>query len=196
MTSDTTPTPGATKTQARQTGRRAPGPRPGSGQANKLAAVVLDVLAGVRLPAQAAQEAGISLPSYYHLEQRVLDAIVRACEPRPRGQVRSPERQLEQLQRQVTRWQQECARQQALVRAAHRTIGLTPPAPKPVAKPTDSVQRKRVRRPTVRALKAARLLREAAPVEPEQASTAPSIAERVTHQEHDHDPSRSQTAGT
>jgi hypothetical protein len=195
MTSDhTAVTPGAAK-PARKSGRRAPCPRPGSGPANKLAAVVLDVLAGVRLPAQAAQEAGISLPGYYHLEQRVLDAIVRACEPRPRGKTRSPQRQVEQLQQKVQRLEQQCARQQALVRAAHRTIGLAPPPPKPAQKP-DSAQRKRSRRPTVRALKAARLLREAAPAQPEQATTAPPVAERITHQEHDHDPSRSQTAGT
>ena len=180
--------------KTRKTGRRAPCPRPGSGPANKLAAVVLDVLAGVRLPADAAQQASISLPSYYHLEQRVLDAIVRACEPRPRGKVRSPQRQVEQLQRQVKRLEQECARQQALVRAAHRMIGLTPPALKAAVEKPDG-KRHRKRRPTVRALKAARLLREAAPVEHEEASTAPPVAERVTHQEDRHDPSRSQTAG-
>src|SRR5688572_17086843 len=159
--------------------RRAPCPQPGSRQANKLAVIVLDVLAGVRLPAQAAEEAGISQQSYYHLEQRVLDAIVRACEPRPRGKTRSPERQVEQLQQQVTRLQQECARQQALVRAAHRTIGLTPPAARPAAEKSDG-KRHRKRRPTVRALKAAKLLREAPPVEPEEASSTPPVAERVT----------------
>jgi hypothetical protein len=161
----------------RKLGRRAPCPHPGSAPANKLAAIVLDVLAGARLPADAAQQAGISLPGYYHLEQRVLDAIVRACEPRPRGKTRSPQRQLDQLQQQVTRLQQECARQQALVRAAHRTIGVTPPAAKPVAEKSDG-KRHRKRRPTVRALKAARLLREAAPVEPESTSTPP-VAECV-----------------
>jgi hypothetical protein len=167
---------GAVKT--RKTGRRAPCPHPGSGQANKLAVVVLDVLAGVRLPAQAAQDAGISLPSYYHLEQRVLDAIVRACEPRPKGKIRSPQRQVEQLQRQVKRLEQECARQQALVRAAHRTIGLTPPAAKPAAKPAEKTngKRHRQRRPTVRALKAAKLLREAPPMETENSSTPPVAA--------------------
>ena len=164
MTSDNN---AATKTAARQTGRRGPCPQPGSSQANRLAAIVLDVLAGVRLPADAAQQGGLSLPSYYHLEQRVLDAIVRACEPRPRGKVRSPQRQVEQLQRQVKRLEQECARQQTLVRAAHRTIGLTPPAARPAQKPADGAGRKRSRRPTVRALKAARLLREAAPAPPE-----------------------------
>lgn len=173
----------ASPTRVRKMGRRAPCPRPGSSPANKRAAVVLDVLAGVRLPAQAAEEAGISQQSYYHLEQRVLDAIVRACEPRPRGKVRSPQRQVEQLQQQVTRLQQECARQQALVRAAHRTIGLTPPAARPAAKPSDHGKRKRSRRPTVRALKAAKLLREADEAPPpviEEPTTAPPVAERTT----------------
>jgi hypothetical protein len=148
--------------------RRAPCPQPGSRQANKLAVIVLDVLAGVRLPAQAAQEAGISQQSYYHLEQRVLDAIVRACEPRPRGKTRSPQRQIQELQRQIGRLEQECARQQTLVRAAHRTIGLSIPASKPAAKSaakltekSGGAKRKRSRRPTVRALKAAKMLREA-----------------------------------
>jgi hypothetical protein len=185
MTSDKpSPTNGAAKA-TRKTGRLAPCPRPGSSPANKLAAIVLDVLAGVRLPADAAQQAGISLPGYYHLEQRVLDAIVRACEPRPRGKTRSPQRQLDQLQQQVTRLQQECARQQALVRAAHRTIGVMPPVAKPApeksAAEKSAGKRHRNRRPTVRALKAARLLREATPVEPETTSTPP-VAERVTQE--------------
>jgi len=178
--------------------RRAPCPQPGSRQANKLAVIVLDVLAGVRLPAQAAQEAGISQQSYYHLEQRVLDAIVRACEPRPRGKTRSPQRQIEELQRQIGRLEQECARQQALVRAAHRTIGLSTPVSKPgaksAAKPTekcDGAKRKRSRRPTVRALKAAQMLRaaEASPTESDEgaatstttgANETPPVAESVT----------------
>jgi hypothetical protein len=159
---------GAAQSSGSKSRRRAPCPQPGSRQANKLAVIVLEVLAGVRLPAQAAQEAGISQQSYYHLEQRVLDAIVRACEPRPRGKTRSPQRQIEELQRQIGRLEQECARQQALVRAAHRTIGLSAPLSKPAAKsaakPTekcDGAKRKRSRRPTVRALKAAKMLREA-----------------------------------
>lgn len=174
MTNDTS---AAMKT--RKTGRLAPCPRPGSAPANKLAALVLDVLAGARLPAQAAQDAGISLPGYYHLEQRVLDAIVRACEPRPRGKTRSPQRQLDQLQRQVKQLEQECARQQALVRAAHRTIGLTPPAAKPAAEKSDG-KRHRKRRPTVRALKAARLLRESPPAANAETTSTPPVAECAT----------------
>jgi hypothetical protein len=172
--------------------RRAPCPEPGSGQANKLALVILDVLAGVRLPAEAAQQVGISLPCYYHCEKRVLDAIVRACEPRPRGKVRSPERQVEELKRRISRLEQQCARQQALVRAAQRTIGLAPPA-QPAAKSQigrggnstkpDVAKRKRQRRPTVRALKAAKMLRAAEAASPpgaDEITTAPPVVECVT----------------
>jgi hypothetical protein len=170
---------------AKKPRRRAPCPEPGSGQANKLALLILDVLAGVRLPTEAAQQAAISLPRYYHLEQRVLDAIVRACEPRPRGKIRSPQRQVEELQRQISRLEQQCARQQALVRAAQRTIGLAPPS-KPAAKAStkpEGGKRKRQRRPTVRALKAAKMLRAAAEASPsttDETTTAPPIAEQVT----------------
>jgi hypothetical protein len=78
--------------------RRAPCPRPGSREANKLAVAILDVLAGARLPADAARAVGISLPRYYQLEQRVLDAIVTACEPRVKGPGIHPARQLAQLE--------------------------------------------------------------------------------------------------
>lgn len=181
----------ASSSPATKPRRRAPGPEPGSSQANKLALLILDVLAGVRLPTEAAQQAAISLPRYYHLEQRVLDAIVRACEPRPRGKSKSPQRQVEELQRQISRLEQQCARQQALVRAAQRTIGLAPPA-KPADKSKigrsgtstkpDGAKRKRQRRPTVRALKAAKMLRAAAEASASTTAeipTAPPVAEHV-----------------
>jgi hypothetical protein len=141
-------------------------PRPGSRrcrEANKLALVSLDVLAGARLPAQAAEALELSLPRYYQLEQRVLTALVAACEPRGRGPRPNPERERLSLERQVARLTQECARQQALVRAAQRTIGLAPPAPlKPAAAREGAARKKRQRKPTVRALTAARRLREQA----------------------------------
>jgi hypothetical protein len=196
----------ASSSPPKKPSRRAPGPEPGSGQANKLALLILDVLAGVRLPAEVAQQAAISLARYYHLEQRVLDAIVQACEPRPRGKVRSPQRQVEELQRQISRLEQQCARQQALLRAAQRTIGLAPPTKLPAKSqigrggskigPTtagrrggtstkpDGAKPKRQRRPTVRALKAAKMLRAAAEASPsgaDEAATAPPVAECVTN---------------
>lgn len=150
----------------RRAKRGGPTPAPGTRQANKLAVAILDVLAGARLPADAAQAVGVSLPRYYQLEQRALDGIVKACEPRVKGPGKNPQRQVAQLQRQVARLTQELSRQQALVRAAQRTIGLAPPAPRPAASAKGASgaaksSSKRRRKPTVRALKAAQRLREA-----------------------------------
>lgn len=171
--------------------RRGPTPAPGTREANKLAVAILDVLAGARLPSQAAEALGISLPRYYQLEQRALDAIVQSCEPRPKGPPRSPERQAAKLERQVARLTQELSRQQALVRAAQRTIGLAPPAPVSAkgssAKPAPGAAKshaKRRRQPTVRALKAAQRLREAVATDAEPAAAsgpAPAPPESSSH---------------
>ncbi len=106
-----------------------------------------------------------------------LEGLVRACEPRPVGKVAGERHQMVMLEKEVARLRQDCARQQALVRAAQRTIGLggaPPSAAKPAGKPGvgsgapvcglrsaaskagDGVARKakRKRRPVARALKA------------------------------------------
>jgi len=123
------------------------------------AAAILEVLAGGRTPTQAAQVLGVSLGRYYLLEDKALAALVAACEPQPRGPSADGSRRVASLQRECERWQRECARQQALVRAAQRTIGLAPP-PAPAAKDKG---KKRCRRPVVRALAAAQRLREESP---------------------------------
>ena len=56
-----------------------------SREAKRLAAAILEVLAGVRTPAEAAQALSIPLPRYYHLEVRALHGLLTGCEPRPRG---------------------------------------------------------------------------------------------------------------
>lgn len=182
----TVPTANGSKRHAKRAGLT---PTPGTRQANKLAVAILDVLAGARLPAEAAQAVGVSLPRYYQLEQRALDGIVKACEPRVKGPGKNPQRQAAQLQRQVTRLTQELSRQQALVRAAQRTIGLAPPAPRPAASTKGATGAaksgsKRRRKPTVRALKAAQRLREAVATdaEPVAPSAGPSLPpEPATH---------------
>lgn len=128
----------------------------GSREARLRAAVILDVLAGVCTPADAARAVGVSLQRYYALESRLLESLVVACENRSRGQRIGPEKKLAELEREVDRLTRECARRQALVRALQRTVGISLPE-----KPAPG-KRKRGRRPTVRALKAAAVLRTAA----------------------------------
>jgi hypothetical protein len=129
-----------------------------SRDAKQRAAAILEVLAGGRTPRQAAQALGLSLGRYYLLEDKALAAVVAACEPQPRGPSPDGARRVASLQRECERWQRECARQQALVRAAQRSIGLAAPPP-PAAKDKDKGKKRR-RRPVVRALAAAQRLRE------------------------------------
>ena len=136
-----------------------------SRDAQRVAAAILEVLAGVRTPTEAAAALSLSVPRYYLWEQRALEGLVRACEPRPKGQVMSQRHQITVLEKEVARLRQDCARQQALVRASQRTIGLAasaPPTtkstikagPKAAAKTAAGGKAKRKRRPVARALKA------------------------------------------
>ena len=127
-----------------------------SREAKQRAAAILEVLAGARTPAAAAQALGESLARYYLLEEKALAGLLAACEPQPRGPGVDYGRRLAALEGDCQRWQRECARQQALVRAAQRTIGLAAPAPSPAR---DKGKKRRSRRPVVRALQAAARLR-------------------------------------
>jgi erythromycin esterase-like protein len=143
---------------------RGPGPDLGAGAstpARRLAAAILEVLAGSRTPLQAAQVLGLSLPRYYLLEVRALQGMLLACEPRRVGRVATAESALASLQRECEQLRRECARQQALVRAAQRAIGLAAPAT-PANKPVREGKKRRQRRPVARALRAAARLQPAA----------------------------------
>jgi hypothetical protein len=127
-----------------------------SREAKRLAAGILEVLAGLRTPAQAARDLAICLPRYYALENRALRGLVTACEPKPKGRVRSVASEVAALRQDNDRLQRELSRQQALVRLAQRTVGLPPPTPPP-ARPGKKTRR---RRPVVRALSVAQRLQQ------------------------------------
>ena len=124
-------------------------------EAQLLAAAILEVLAGVRTPRQAAEALGVSLPRYYQVETRALQALVAGCAPRPRGPGRSVDKELTALRRQHERLQRELSRHQTLVRLAQQTPGLVPPQA-PGKQPGDKdPPKKRRRQPVARALRAA-----------------------------------------
>lgn len=129
----------------------------GSPEARKLAAAILEVLAGVRKPLDSAKLLGVSLPRYYQLEERALHGMVAGCEIKPKGRSPTEAGRIAELERQLLRVERDCARQQALARLVQRTAGLPPP-PGPTSKPF--VKGKRRRRPVVRALRAVAGLRE------------------------------------
>jgi hypothetical protein len=145
-----------------------------SREAQKRAAAILEVLAGMRTPSQAAEALGISLPHYFQVETRAMQALVASCEARPRGRTPSADQELAALRRQHERLERELARQQTLVRLAQRTFGLPPPLP--AAKPAPG--KKKRRRPVVRALHAAQQLQRSSP-EAAPAGAAPAAKENM-----------------
>ena len=140
-----------------------------SREAKRMAAILLDVLAGSRTPTQAAETLGVSLPRYYQLESRGLDGLLAACEPRPRGRQAATGTKDETLRRDNERLRRELSRQQSLVRLTQRTLGVAPPPP---VKPTG---KRKARRPTVRAMRRAEELRDDAPA----ADTSAPVANPV-----------------
>lgn len=143
-----------------------------SGGARKLAAVILEVLAGLRTPTDAAVALEVSLPRYYACELRALQGLVGACEPLPRGRQPTAQGEIAGLKRRCEQLQQQLVRQQALLRLAQRSIGLSPATP-PTSKPGKG---KRRRRPRLRALQAIEQLRpspaEAAANQPDREATS------------------------
>src|SRR6516164_4852704 len=125
-------------------------------QAKQLAAAILEVLAGARTPTEAAAALNLSVPRYYQLETQALRGLLEACEPRAKGRVRMAKTELEPLRKENQHLQRELTRQQALARAAHRTIGLSPPAPQ-----VNKTGKKPRQRRLARALSVAERLREA-----------------------------------
>lgn len=131
-----------------------------SAEARRLAAVVLEVLSGLRGPAEAAQAAGLSLPRYYAAEERALRGLLRGCEPAARGRQPSAEGELRALKEENQRLQKQCSRQQAVLRLQQRTLGISPaPTKAPGAKTGE--RRRRAATRTLRLI--GRLTQEADP---------------------------------
>jgi hypothetical protein len=128
-----------------------------SKEAKRLAAVILEVLAGARTPLQAAEVLGMSLPRYYQVEARGLRGLIEACTAKPQGRQPSPVTEIARLQRECERLRRELSRHQSLMRM-QRSLGLPPPAMPGKGK------KGRQRKPAARALSlAARLRQEAGP---------------------------------
>lgn len=140
-------------------------PLTGDEGAKRSATLVLEVLAGLRTPSEASTALGVSTMRYYVLERRALEGMVQALQPRPKGKRRRPEDALQEAGREKVRLERENGRLQALVRAAQRTMGL----PRPPSREKTKEDKRRRRRPHVRAVKALALLRapetEASPLQ-------------------------------
>jgi hypothetical protein len=155
---------------ARRSPKMGPHTVAGTDGARRAAAVILEVLSGVRGTAEACEALSITPMRYYVLETRALQGLVGALEPRPRGKRRTAEDEIFRIRREKVKLERELARTQALVRAAERTIGI----PAVASKSKIAADGKKTRRPrrTERARRAIAALR--APTAP--AGEGPSRA--------------------
>src|SRR5262249_24950512 len=110
--------------------RPPPGPAPAtpSREAKQRAAAILEVWAGVRTPADAAQALGVSRPRYYLLEEQALGGLLTACEPQPRGPHVDAARRCQALGPEWERGGGGWGRQQARVGGARARPGSPRPA--------------------------------------------------------------------
>ena len=114
----------------------------GSKRARQIAVAVLETLSGELGTTEAAEKLGISLSRYYQLETRALKGLLEAVEPRAKGPQKTPEREIRTLKAEKRDLLKELRRHQALLRAAHRSVGL----PKTGPKTASSKKRVRVKR--------------------------------------------------
>lgn len=113
--------------------------------ARRMAAVILEVLAGLRSASQASEVLDLSLPRYYVLERRAVSGMVEALGPRPRGRPRSDEERARHLSAEVERLQGEVVRLESLHRLSQRAIGVPAEAPRPALGARGVRQRSRSR---------------------------------------------------
>ena len=147
------------KKPAKPTG---PGALKGSPEARRQAALILEVLCGVRTATDASKAMGIALPRYYVLETRALQGFILALEPLPRGPQKDPAMEIAALNRLLSRQKQELSRNQSLLRASQRALGLPAPAAREQKQkdaPKEGKKRK-PKRPSMRALRAVTALKE------------------------------------
>jgi hypothetical protein len=178
---NTAPSPVARRTAA----GRPKKPRPGvpavnlsqaTPEARRWAAAILEVLAGVRTPTEAAAALAVSLPRYYAVELRALHGLLAGCEPRPVGRVRSPQSQLQALEKECERLRRQAARQQALLRVAQRAVGLPSASGngKTAGGKEAGAKKGRRRRPRARALRVVERLQEGVAAGPANAEESDS----------------------
>lgn len=156
--------------------------------ARRRAACVLEVLAGVRSPEEAAAALALPLSGYFQLEEKALRGLVEGCGPQPRG--RSPDltRALEESKRRIGELEREVQRHQALLRGAQRSAGLmgslvgtVASTARPATAAAKAVKPSG-RRPKVRALRAVAALRGTGGGEtPSAAAASDPMADPTAH---------------
>lgn len=112
----------------------------GSEESKKKAALILEVLSGLKTITEACAILGIKGIRYYLLEGRAMQGMVSAMENLPKGRRERPiEDQLKRTEKDRDRLARELRQTQVLLRMVRRSYGVT----EPVEKPGTKVRRRR-----------------------------------------------------
>lgn len=140
----------------------------GGREARKVAALVLEVLAGELNPSEAAEILQVGLSRYYQMEKRALEGLIRACEaPERKGRQKNEAARIQELERELQTQQREYRRAQALLRAAQKIGGIATAVAEVRGRKAKNGRKRR--QPMARALKAAQTLCK------EDEGTAPAL---------------------
>ena len=145
--------------------------------ARESAALILEVLSGLRSVGDASKALGVSPTRYYGIEQRAVEGLVAACEPRSKGRQKDPGNELAKREKEFQRLRQDLLRHQALLRSAQRALGVVAAPVVPALGKSGAAAGKGRRRkmPAKRVLMLAQRLRTvvAAPESPPSPSAPP-----------------------
>ena len=126
-------------------------------EVRRQATCVLEVLAGMRSPEEAAAALGVCVPTYYHLETRALRGLVHGCAAEPPGRRPALEKRLRESESRCREHERQLQRYQALLRSAQRAADLAAPPRREASK----AGRRKGHKPAVRALRAVAALQDA-----------------------------------
>lgn len=141
-----------------------------------IAAIILEVLGGLRTPGEAATLLGVSLVRYYSLENQAIAGLVDGCTPKKIGRQQSQNSQIMALRKENDQLKRDLIRHQSLVRTAQRAAGIKAALPdRHKQNETAKKQgRRKPRKPSVRALRQVKRLTTSAQ-DNEKTSTTPPI---------------------
>lgn len=137
----------------------------GSPEAKRKAAVILEAMCGLRTTQSASDELEITMPRYYVLESRMMQAMISALEPRERGRQRTLSAEVKQLNEEKAVLEREVLKLQALHRVTQRAVGVGDEvvAARKRKKKASTVKTNRTRRPSRGARIASSMRAENAP---------------------------------
>ena len=121
-------------------------------QMRRQAACVLEVLAGLRSPEEAARVIGVSVPTYYNLEARALRGLLHGCRVESPGRRMSVEKRLAESEQRAAELERQLQRYRSVLRNARRAARILGEGGESLA--ADAEPEVRRRKPRVRARRA------------------------------------------